>query len=364
MPRLFQFLSEELPASDLQSLMLDVYRARVRNGRSRAALADAERNAVAAPSSIDARRLNAFDSAAFRVAAAFEAVDLSPVCTLGTNHFLGGIDQNNVLTTIRGVELLGDPTPAMAYECARRRRRQRAPEPPVRLCASQRVVRLQPFDVPGFTPHFRLFGLVSAGRDTGSNAFEVRHLREHIAFYLGLCRDLNASGFELRLPLVEVSDMALTEILLGRQGVTREHVRQAVRAHMPGSAQRFLAERGIELPEGLDNPAAELADLPRDGLVPALVMRLDRIRELVIGPLRQRHPEASFRFNFARLEGLGYYSGLCLRISPEAPDGNRYPIIDGGFTDWTARLLQDRKERMFATGIGSEFVCRRYDCTT
>ncbi|MGD0436536.1 MAG: hypothetical protein ABSB86_08720, partial [Bryobacteraceae bacterium] len=65
-------------------------------------------------------------------------------------------------------------------------------------------------------------------------------------------------------------------------------------------------------------------------------------------------------FNIARLEGLSYYAGLCLRISPEAPDGNRYPITDGGFTDWTARLLGDRKERFLATGIGSEFVCRRY----
>jgi hypothetical protein len=71
-------------------------------------------------------------------------------------------------------------------------------------------------------------------------------------------------------------------------------------------------------------------------------------------------PEAQFRFNLARLEGLGYYRGLCLRISPAAPDGVRYAVADGGFTDWTARLLQDRKERLLISGIGSEFVCRRY----
>jgi hypothetical protein len=80
----------------------------------------------------------------------------------------------------------------------------------------------------------------------------------------------------------------------------------------------------------------------------------------IIDVLQREFPEAQFRFNLARLEGLGYYGGLCLRISLLAPDGNRYPIIDGGFTDWTARLLQDRKERLLATGIGSEFVCLRY----
>jgi hypothetical protein len=51
---------------------------------------------------------------------------------------------------------------------------------------------------------------------------------------------------------------------------------------------------------------------------------------------------------------------LCLRISPLAPDGVRYPVADGGFTDWTARLLQNRKERLLTSGIGTEFVCFRY----
>jgi hypothetical protein len=64
---------------------------------------------------------------------------------------LGGIAQNNVLTTIRKAEVLGDSTPALALECARRRRElvDRTPAP-VRLASSQRVMRLQPFDFPGF----------------------------------------------------------------------------------------------------------------------------------------------------------------------------------------------------------------------
>jgi hypothetical protein len=60
------------------------------------------------------------------------------------------------------------------------------------------------------------------------------------------------------------------------------------------------------------------------------------------------------------MEGLGYYCSFTLRISPQAPDGRRYPIVDGGFTDWTARLLGNRKERLLISGIGSEFVCKTY----
>ena len=57
---------------------------------------------------------------------------------------------------------------------------------------------------------------------------------------------------------------------------------------------------------------------------------------------------------------LRLLSPFTLRISPQAPDGNRYPIVDGGFTDWTARLLGNKKERLLISGIGSEFVCKTY----
>ena len=37
-----------------------------------------------------------------------------------------------------------------------------------------------------------------------------------------------------------------------------------------------------------------------------------------------------------------------------------YPLIDGGMTDWTARLISNRKERLLISGIGTEFACKRY----
>lgn len=269
---------------------------------------------------------------------------------------LGDIDQNNVLTTIRNAEVLGDPTPAMALECARRRRDPKlraAKGEVVRLCCSQRVIRLQPFDFPGYTPHFRLFTLVSAGRDSGSHAFEIQHLAEHIRFYLELCRVLSTRGFSLASPLVEITDAAVVLERLSAAGVAFEQLRESIRAHKPGGSARFLAERGVKLPENVEQPVEELPGLTRQH-------RLARVKTDIVDPLAREFPEAQFRFNLARLEGLGYYRGLCLRISPLAPDGQRYPIIDGGFTDWTARLLQDRKERLLATGIGSQFACLRY----
>lgn len=353
-PRLASVLAEEIAPSDLQSLLMHAYQART----SSLGVSDLRRMAergLVKPSKVDARLFNTFDRAAYELADGFEAVELSPVGPLGMNHMLGGIDQNNVLTTIRNAEVLGDPTTAMAMECWRRRRDQarRAVGEAIRLCTSQRLVRLQPFDVPDYSPHFRLFALVSAGRDAGSDAFEVQHLREHIRFYLRLFAALNKEGFRFREPLVEISDTATVEALLRESGIALDELHNSVRAHRLGGSEEFLANRGVNLPEAIDDPARELLSSPSQH-------RLSRVKAEVFDVLRQEFPEAQFRFNLARLEGLGYYKGLCLRIAPLAPDGNRYPITDGGFTDWTARLLEDRKERLLATGIGTEFACARY----
>jgi hypothetical protein len=288
-----------------------------------------------APSTVSARDLMTFDSVAFQAASEFAPLDLSPVCPFAATATLGGISQNNVVTAIRNAEALGDPTIALALEAGRRRPSAAL----VRLCASHRVIRLQPFDVPGYSPHFRLFALLTAGRDTGSFRFETANLVEHVRVYLLMFRMLTGVGFALRNPLVEFADMSAVEAELEAAGITREEVRKSVRAHQLGGSERFLRERGI----------AALTDARRP-----------QLEADVIASLRDEFPEAEFRVNQQRLEGLGYYCSFTLRISPQAPDGRRYPIVDGGFTDWTARLLGNRKERLLISGIGSEFVCKTY----
>jgi hypothetical protein len=282
--------------------------------------------------------MHAVEAGAYEAAREFEAVELSPAQPFGSHSVLGGIDQNNVLTTIRNAEVAGDPTTALAVEAALRRRRSAGT---MRLCAAQRVVRLQPFDVPGFSPHFKLFGLVSAGRDAGRNDFECASLREHLSVYLRLFRLLNGQGYHLGEPLVEVTDHRLTALSLQRAGVAPEMVRERIRAHRLGGSAEMLSELGVAI-SGETNE------------------RLRRVEERVFKPLEKEFGEAAFRVQNTRLEGFGYYPGLCVRISPAARDGARFPIVDGGFVDWTTRLLANRKERLFSSGVGIEFICRRY----
>lgn len=70
-------------------------------------------------------------------------------------------------------------------------------------------------------------------------------------------------------------------------------------------------------------------------------------------------PEVPVRLDVGRLEGLGYYDGLCFRTRLTGPPGN-LPVIDGDFPAWTQALLADRKERLLTSGMGSELVCKLY----
>jgi hypothetical protein len=53
-----------------------------------------------------------------------------------------------------------------------------------------------------------------------------------------------------------------------------------------------------------------------------------------------------------REQGVGYYGGAMLNVTAFTPDGETVDLGDGGETDWTARLLQNRKERLYTSGIG------------
>jgi hypothetical protein len=355
-PDLLGVLSERLSPSDFNSVLLGVFEKRSQTVRVPDLLRD--RGGLTSPSSVDQRVLHRFDAAAFDAAREFEAVECSPVCPFAINAVLGGIHQNNVLTASRSSEVMADPTAAQALECARRRLALRSSSlaaSPVKLCGSHRVTRMQPFDVPGYRPHFRLFSLVTAGRDTGSNTFETASLYEHIAVYLRLLRGLAAhEGYRFDALSVEISDSEVVRTLLERAGIGSGEIAGRVKAHELDSSKALLEELGVELPRSVEDPKRELPDLGDLGT------RLARVRDRVVRPLRDEFPDVPIRLDFSRLEGLGYYTGLCIKISGTDPTGLRLPFADGGFTNWTERLLNDRRERLLISGIGAEAICGRF----
>jgi hypothetical protein len=290
-------LAEGISASDLQSLLLAVMRRRVAVIRPAQLLESYERNRFARPSELPPALLLALERRAHQeLPQDFEALALSPVCPLGTVGALTSVSQNSVLSATRGTEVVSDPTNVLALECALRRRvllsSERGNRARVSLAASHRTLRAQVWDEPGFSQHFAVFGLCTAGRDEGSFGFETQALRDHLRFYLRLLGGLGDLGLE---------------------------------------------------PRGLRAEITPIGD-----------ERVGEIQRAVIEPLAGEFPHASLTIAGGRTRAVDYYSGACLRMTVEGPLGDELELVDGGFTTWTQQLLGNRKERLLISGIGLE----------
>ncbi|HMD92428.1 MAG TPA: hypothetical protein VKG80_07275 [Trebonia sp.] len=107
-------------------------------------------------------------------------VTASPRAALGTCSAVGPVSQDRVISTVRGSEVVSDPTNVLALEAAARRKAAGAP---VHLASCTRVLRGQPFDAPGLFQHFRLFlSELLPGREVALRftVFDFPPLRERI----------------------------------------------------------------------------------------------------------------------------------------------------------------------------------------
>jgi hypothetical protein len=188
-PGLASMLAEKLTPTDLQSLLLEVYRIRSSRIQPSIVLSDFETNRFVQPSPVSAISLLRWEQIAFsHLPQEFESITLSPVCPFGTSAVVAPVDQNWAVTTARNTEVVSDSTNVLALECAIRRRELLRINPkssnPVHLAASHRLLRAQRYESPESLAHFSSFALCSAGRDQGNLQLEISTLRLHIRFYL------------------------------------------------------------------------------------------------------------------------------------------------------------------------------------
>ena len=297
---LLEVLGDKLAPTDLQSLLLAVFRRRAAHQTPRRVLEQYAQNAFVRPSLADAGALLELDRLALNLAIPpFEPVELSPLAPLGTSSALGPVDQNNVVTTIRNTEVVSDSTNVLALECALRRRAQRRDathaQDMVRLCASQRFVRAQRYNAPNLRAHFRVFTLCTGGRSVGAWNFETTALREQLDFYLRFLGALERYEYHL-------ADVRTTFTPLA------------------GDRERYS------------------------------------LQEQVISPLAEQFPATRLEFDANPTTTPGYYEWVRFQIYASAPDGAEYMIGDGGFNNWTQKLLSDRRERLLTSGLSTERV--------
>jgi hypothetical protein len=206
----YRALAEEMPASALWSLLLEVFSARSAQRTPASLVEQWHRDGFVRPSPVDQRTMVAVDAALLAAASQFEAVELSPLAPLGACSVVGLASQNKIVSALRGTEVVSDPTNVLALECARRLRADAGAV--VRLATCHRAVRAQP--VPkqsGFAQHFRIFCMASAGREQKDQAFVVSELATHVSTAVAALDRLERAGFSFpnrRLALLATPERA------------------------------------------------------------------------------------------------------------------------------------------------------------
>jgi hypothetical protein len=187
-------LARGMPASEVWSLLMSAMRERAERRAPGALARQWTNDRFVQLSYIDQRTLVELDSHLLAAAAEFEAVELSPLAPLGTSSSVALTTQNRVVSTVRGSEVVSDPTNVLALESARRLREE--PTHIVRFCTSHRCVRAQEVPkVPGFAAHFRMFCLSTAGHERKDQAFVTDALTDHIRTHLRGLDRLEQHGY-------------------------------------------------------------------------------------------------------------------------------------------------------------------------
>lgn len=297
-PGLVSILAERLSPTDLQSLLLEVYRQRSRQRKASEVLAQYQADRFVRPSSLSPKSLLAWDQIAFsELPAEFQALALSPVGPLGSSSVIAGVDQNWAVATVRNSEVLSDSTNLLALECAVRRQALLRGDPKstqvVHLAASHRLLRAQRYEGPHNVSHFSVFTVCSAGRDSGNLQFELAAIGLQVRFYLRCLRRYLGPDLPLHVSLTDFGSKNSRSVL----------------------------------------------------------------ETQILAPIQSEFNKVDCAFDNNRTSGQGYYRDLCFHIHAITQSGQSLQLVDGGSVAWTQRLLGNAKERLIISGIGSERVC-------
>lgn len=355
-------LDGNVKPTELQPLFLKTYETFVKKIKATDTIRQYVNNRFVRPCNINQKELTKFDSSIFdSIPDKFIPIEMAPVIPLGTNGSLSKISQKNVLSAVRNVEVIADATIALSLECAKRRSDLLRSDPKnieeVHLCTSQRCIRLQQFERGiGFTSHFRLFVACTGGRDTGNINFEIENVKNHICVYLDILEKSDKSNYALSEITVSFSNIQITESLIDNLNINKDSIK-----HLTQSRDFSLFKYGkIVLPETIDDTKkVSKFDIEKYKLKQSFTL-LSEIQRRILNALRAKYPNVKFEFNLNRLAGIGYYDALCFKITAKNNSGKEFPLVDGGATDWTQKLLGNKKERFFASGFGSEFFCTNF----
>jgi hypothetical protein len=287
---LLEVLADGLSGADLTTLLLEVFRRRAERISAAEIMRRYRTDRFVAPGRVNARALRRAEEVMLgALPPGLEVLTLAPVLPLGAHTAAAGVDPRNVLATVRGSEVAADPTNGLALEAAVRR---------------ADLLRLNPRSAEPVR-------LAASQRVTRAQLFSGPVSFAHFQL-LGVVtagRDTGGHEFETRH--------------------LAEHVRFAVAG---------LSALGLE-PVTI---AVTCLDEPSRQVLAELLAQLGGLPGTDITEAPERE------------SGRAYYRSLCFKVYARSGQGRREVIElgDGGFVDWTAQFLGNRKERLLISGYG------------
>jgi len=182
-----------LPNSDFNSLMLKLFQSRANDTSPVEMLKAFQSNRFCVPSELDPVSYHVLETEFLSTAQKLDIkpVLLSPAAPFASSSVFGCVDQNNVVSAVRGTEILSDPTNMLSIIIAEQLKNKKTDNiTPIHYCTTARVLRAQTF--PNTNRHFSHFGIfciVSSGKDNGSYGCESVLLQKQLSFYRKMLLD-------------------------------------------------------------------------------------------------------------------------------------------------------------------------------
>lgn len=181
--RTMRALTRDLPGTRLWSVLMAVMEQRAAERTPAHLMQQWRADRFTAPAQVDPRAMLQMDLELFAAASDFEPLELSPLAPLGASSGMAPTSQNRVVSTVRGSEVVSDPTNVLALESATRLTTD--PRQIVRFATSHRCVRAQSLpNKPGFAAHFRMFCMTTAGHESADQQLTVDAIAHHIQVHL------------------------------------------------------------------------------------------------------------------------------------------------------------------------------------
>lgn len=278
---------EKLSNSELNSFLLELFKRKTQKIKPPELLKQFTENRFVAPSDTDIIKIKEIEIEWLKYSKSknYMPLNLSPLTPLGSCSAIGFVDQNNIVSGLRGTETVSDATNVLALKIAEGFKQSSNKDLILRYVTIHRHVRAQYFTNPNFSSHFSAFCMASGGLDKGNYKFEISQLKEHIGIIFNLLKlKYKNDSMVLKFYIKDDSEKFLS--ILERD------------------KDQFWYDKETEFLEDFENH---------------------------------------------------YYNTIQFKIFLKK-DNQSIDLADGGFVDWTQKLLENKKHRLLISGIGLELL--------